>query len=76
MAPFDFEIWLNHFEHHARYARSMPGEPSIRLSPEDRQRIANSVATFQLGEQSEGHTLLKAAPRFARGARCHAQSGC
>jgi hypothetical protein len=68
MAPVDFEIWLNHFEHHARYPRCLPCGIASRLKPEERRHIAGSIATFQLGEQSEGHTLLKAARGFA-GAR-------
>jgi hypothetical protein len=65
MSPEDLEIWLNHFEYHAqRPCRVPPGLPD-RLEPEERQLIASSIATFQLGEQSEGGTLLRAAQRFA-----------
>jgi hypothetical protein len=67
MSPVDFEIWLNHFEHHARHPRCVPHGLSDRLRPDERRLIANSIATFQLGEQSEGHTLLRAAQRFAHG---------
>jgi hypothetical protein len=27
MVPFDHEIWLNHFEHHARHPRGLPADP-------------------------------------------------
>jgi hypothetical protein len=65
MSPVDFEIWLNHFEHHAQHQRCIPhGFPDL-LRPDERQLIAGSIATFQLGEQSEGRTLLRAAQRFA-----------
>ncbi len=64
MAPIDFEVWLNHFEHHAQRERCVPRGPAGRLRPNDRRLIASSLATFQLGEQSDGHTLLKAAKRF------------
>jgi hypothetical protein len=65
MSPDDLEIWLNHFEYHAqRPGRVPPGLPD-RLKPEERRLIASSIATFQLGEQSEGNTLLAAAQRFA-----------
>lgn len=61
----DLKVWLNHFEYHALNRRSVPeGLPDV-LTPEEQQRIAKSLATFQLGEQSEGRTLLKAATRFA-----------
>jgi hypothetical protein len=66
MSPGDLEIWLNHFEHHALHPRRVPhGLPDI-LTPEESQLIASSLATFQLGEQSDGRTLLRAAERFAR----------
>ena len=69
MSPVDFEIWLNHFEHHARHPRRVPHGLADVLRPDERRLIAGSIATFQLGEQSEGRTLLRAARRFARGHR-------
>jgi hypothetical protein len=66
MGPGDFEIWLNHFEHHARHRRRVPRALSDVLKADERQLIASSIATFQLGERSEGRTLLRAAERFAR----------
>jgi len=69
MSPVDFEIWLNHFEHHAQHPRCIPHGLSDLLRPDERRLIANSIATFQLGEQSEGCTLLRAAQRFAHGRR-------
>jgi hypothetical protein len=68
MSPVDLEIWLNHFEHHAHHPRCVPHGLSDRLRSDEQRLIASSIATFQLGEQSEGHTLLRAAQRFA-GAR-------
>lgn len=65
MYPLDLRIWLNHFEYHAGHPRAVPpGLPDV-LTPAERRRIAGSIATFQLGEQSGGATLLKAAQRFA-----------
>jgi hypothetical protein len=69
MSPVDFEIWLNHFEHHAHHPRCVPHALSDRLGPDERRLIASSIATFQLGEQSEGRTLLRAAQRFAHARR-------
>jgi hypothetical protein len=66
MGPGDLEIWLNHFEHHALHPRRVPHSRSDVLRPDDPKLIASSIATFQLGEQSEGRTLLRAAERFAR----------
>jgi hypothetical protein len=69
MSPVDFEIWLNHFEHHAQHPRCVPHGLCDLLRPDERRLIAGSIATFQLGEQSEGRTLLRAARRFAQGRR-------
>jgi hypothetical protein len=69
MSPLDFEIWLNHFEYHARHPRCVPHGLPDRLRSDERRLIANSIATFQLGEQSEGRTLLRAAQHFARARR-------
>jgi hypothetical protein len=66
MGAGDLEIWLNHFEHHALYPRCVADGLSDVLRPHERELIARSIATFQLGEQSEGRTLLRAAERFAR----------
>jgi hypothetical protein len=69
MSPVNFEIWLNHFEYHAQHPRCIPYGLPDALTPEERRLIASSIATFQLGEQSEGGTLLRAAQRFAHGHR-------
>ncbi len=66
MSLVDFEIWLNHFEHHAGHPRGVPTGLADELTPDERRLIADSIATFQLGEQSEGGTLLRAAERFAK----------
>lgn len=66
MGSDDLRIWLNHFEYHAQHARQIPSCLSDELTAEEQRRIAGSIATFQLGEQSEGGTLRRAAERFAR----------
>ena len=67
MGAGDLEIWLNHFEHHALHPRCVPHGLSDVLRPNERALIASSIATFQLGEQSEGRALLRAAERFREG---------
>jgi hypothetical protein len=64
MVPGDLQIWLNHFEHHAEHPRHVPADVSDHLTARERGVIARSIATFQLGEQSEGVNLLQAAQSF------------
>jgi hypothetical protein len=63
MCPDDLEIWLNHFEHHGRYARSVPQGMGDALSPEEGRLIARSIETFELGRKSD--RLMLATRRFA-----------
>jgi len=63
MVP-DLAIWLAHFDYHAAHRRGLPEELPGRLSAEERRCIARSLATFQLGEQSDGAALRRAARRF------------
>jgi hypothetical protein len=65
VSPDDLEIWLSHFEYHAQRPPGVPPGLPDRLEPEERRLIASSIATFQLGERSEGRALLRAAQRFA-----------
>jgi hypothetical protein len=67
MGAGDLEIWVNHFEYHALHRRCVAHGLSDVLRPDERELIACSIATFQLGEQSDGRTLLRAAERFAAG---------
>jgi len=66
MGPGELEVWWNHFEHHARHRRRIPRGLSDVLEADEKRLIASSIATFQLGECSEGRTLLRAVERFAR----------
>ena len=61
----NLRVWLNHFEYHAEQPRGAPGSALNTLRPEECRLIARSIATFQLGEQSDGTGLLRAAYRFA-----------
>jgi hypothetical protein len=62
----DLAIWLNHFEYHSGrehpVAEGLPDE----LSSHERALIAGSIATFQLGEQSDGATFRRTVQRFAQ----------
>lgn len=61
----NLRVWLNHFEYHAEQPRGARGGALSALRPEERRLIARSLAAFQLGEQSDGMGLLRAAYRFA-----------
>jgi rubrerythrin len=61
----NLRVWLNHFEYHAEQPRGARGGTLGALRPEERRLIARSIAIFQLGEQSDGTGLLRAAYRFA-----------
>ena len=67
---FDWNYWLAEFE--ARVPRLViaPVPAGSSLSDEEKTRISDSIATFQLGEQSEGRTLLRFAAGFG------ARRGC
>jgi len=62
----ELDIWLNHFEYHAQQRRAPAGGLPDVLTRAEQLLIARSIARFQLGEQSEGATLLRAAERFAQ----------
>jgi hypothetical protein len=61
----NLKIWLNHFEYHSEHPRRIPEDIANVLTPAERRLIAPSIAIFQLGEQSSGGNLLRAAYRFA-----------
>ena len=61
----NLRIWLNHFEYHAEQPRGTRGGAPSALRTEERRLIGRSIATFQLGAQSDGTGLLRAAYRFA-----------
>jgi hypothetical protein len=61
----NLQVWLNHFEYHSEHPRRLQdGIPNV-LTVTERHLIAPSIATFQLGEQSCGSNLLRAAYHFA-----------
>src|SRR5215475_292275 len=62
----NLKIWLNHFEYHAEHPRRVASGIPNELKAAERRLIAASIATFQLGEQSSGSNLLRAAYYFAQ----------
>jgi hypothetical protein len=67
---FDWNYWLNEFESRVpRLVVARVPRNSVLTSVE-RARIADSIGTFQLGEQSEGRTLLRFAREFGARHAC------
>jgi hypothetical protein len=62
---FDWNYWLEIFKTRVPQLTIRRPERDDWLSDEECERIAGSIATFQLGEQSEGRTLLRFAEQFA-----------
>jgi hypothetical protein len=67
---FDWNYWLGEFEArvHSLVVARVPRD-SV-LTAEERVRIADSIGTFQLGEQSEGRALLRFAREFGARHAC------
>jgi hypothetical protein len=63
---FDWNYWLDLFGARVYQLEIHRPDAGDRLSDEERWRIGDSIGTFQLGEQSEGRTLMEFAERFAR----------
>jgi hypothetical protein len=63
MCPNELEVWLNHFEHHARHARTAPQADDGDPTPEECRQIARSMTTLELAGQSD--RLMLAARRRA-----------
>jgi hypothetical protein len=62
----DLKVWLDHFEYHSTRRCHLPAGKPGDLTGWERRLIGRSIATFQLGEQSDGRSLLLAAQRFER----------
>jgi rubrerythrin len=56
----DLPIWLAHFRGQAAHPRLVPTTLDDTLSARERRLIAQSIATFQLGESSQGAQLRQA----------------
>src|ERR1700744_1424181 len=62
----NLNVWLAHFEYHSEHPRRVPAGMSHVLTDAERDLIAASIATFQLGEQSAGSHFLRAAYRYSQ----------
>ncbi len=64
----DLPIWLAHFRSQAAHPRLVPTTLDDTLTGRERRLIAQSIATFQLGESSQG-AHLRTAVRDQRGSQ-------
>lgn len=62
--PLDLDRWLAFFRSRRERSVDLPWEEELPLDPAVRARIARSIATFQLGESSDGATLRTSAARY------------
>jgi hypothetical protein len=62
----DLKVWLDHFEYHSTRRCTLPAAKRGDLTSYERRLVGGSIATFQLGEQSEGRSLLLAVRRYER----------
>jgi hypothetical protein len=60
----DLPIWLAHLRSQAAHPRQVPTTLDDTLSGRERRLIAASIATFQLGERSDGAQLRTAVRRY------------
>jgi rubrerythrin len=58
--------WHDYFTANAIKSREISCNGQMELTDQEKRRIEKSIATFQLGEYSEGKGLLKAAETFAK----------
>ncbi len=65
LPPIDQPGWLRYFRRNAALPAAIPWNDPCALTTAEFRRVARSIATFQLGQQSEGQRLLMLARRHA-----------
>jgi hypothetical protein len=68
----DLPVWLAHFRSQAAHPRQVPATLDDTLTLRERRLIAASIATFQLGESSQGVQLRGAVRRHCHSSDDHA----
>jgi hypothetical protein len=68
----DLPVWLAHFRSQAAHPRQVPTTLDDRLSARERRLIEAAIATFQLGESSDGAHLRGAVRAHCPGPESHA----
>src|SRR5689334_7666584 len=60
----DLKVWLDHFEYHADRRCVLPESAPDDFTSYERRLIGASLAAFQLEEQIDGPSLMRAARRY------------
>ena len=68
----DLAVWLAHFRSQSAHPRQVPATLDDTLTLRERRLIAASIATFQLGESSDGAQLRGAVRRHGHSQDDHA----
>ncbi len=56
--------WVHYFIHNQKHLMPHPWEDPYELTPHEIKTIGKSIATFQLGESSEGNHFISAGRRY------------
>lgn len=58
-------LWSQHFQENLTHMNQIPWSSEIEISSQDKEAISKSIATFQLGENSEGNSFRRAGKAYA-----------
>lgn len=58
-------LWSQHFHDNLSHMDHVPWQDDVDISDQENSAIAKSIATFQLGENSEGNSFRRAGTRYA-----------
>ena len=59
-------IWTRHFENNRNHMDHVPWDSDSPISAVEKQAISKSIAAFQLGENSEGNSFMRAGRAYAQ----------
>ena len=57
--------WSRHFQQNLGHMDHVPWETDVDIPPHQSETITRSIATFQLGENSEGGTFKRSGQEYA-----------
>ena len=59
------KLWSRHFQQNLSHMDHVPWETDVDIPPHQSETIGRSIATFQLGENSEGGTFKRSGREYA-----------